>query len=224
MSKKELVLTVRKESLHDLPQRGYTPFTVERDFDYYFDNNEVVIGSRTWLETNGDYKQLINYIVVQHDNKIFTFTRAGGGEGRLKGKTAVAVGGHVSLTDVIINDTVSPETLNLQATFLQSCVRELYEELGIDMLNEHGVVADFGLSGIITNFGDTPNTVQDVHIGVVANIILNDDYNFEAMCESCEAEGMILNKPYTPAHTLEGHEIDAIDLEEWSKILLEAIV
>ena len=223
-SKKELVLTVRKESLRDLPQRGYTTFTNDKDFNYYFDNNEVVIGSRTWIENDGNFKQLVNYIVIQHEGKILSFTRNWGGESRLKGKTAIAVGGHCGVIDVIIDDTTSPESINLQSTFLASCVRELYEELSIDILDNDGCVSDVGLSGIITNFGDTPNTVQDVHIGIVVNVVLNDTYNFEKMFESCADEGMTLNEFYTPSTIKHHHDIDAIDLEEWSKILIDQMV
>jgi len=56
---------------------------------------------RSEMEHDPSMKQIIPYLIVRYDSKVFAFQRsAEGGETRLHGKFSVGVGGHINRADV----------------------------------------------------------------------------------------------------------------------------
>ncbi len=82
------------------------------------DPEQLLFLPRAAAETDPSFKQLIPYAVLRRDGLVFHYRRAGGGEGRLRGKRSIGIGGHV-------NDSDGPPATAARAGFL----RELAEEV-----------------------------------------------------------------------------------------------
>lgn len=53
------------------------------------------------VEEDPTLKQIIPYVIIRHDGRLFLFQRSGaGGEARLHGKYSIGVGGHINKSDV----------------------------------------------------------------------------------------------------------------------------
>jgi predicted NUDIX family phosphoesterase len=103
--------------------------------------------ARPIAEEDPAYKQLIPYVVLRNDARIFLMGRThAGGDPRLHGKATIGVGGHINPVD----DGADPLTDGLR--------REWAEELIADWTPE------FGLLGLLN---DDSNAVGSVHLGVV---------------------------------------------------------
>ncbi|HVU87081.1 MAG TPA: phosphoesterase [Pirellulales bacterium] len=106
------------------------------------------------MEEDPSFKQLIPYCVFRHVDAagrphVFAYTRGKGqGEGRLRSKRSVGIGGHISSDDSHAGDNVYQEGMR----------RELDEEIFIDTAYTERCV------GLI-NDDETP--VGQVHLGVV---------------------------------------------------------
>ena len=140
-----------------------------------------------WLaEQDPTILQIIPYVIcITEDNKILSYQRKGGGEGRLEGKHSIGIGGHV-------NDTDCPTGPNRPMSWdiiINGAVREVSEELDIDAdyvrsrLREIGTVyvpSDDGGDKV----GPGPN-VGEVHIGVVYTLLVTEHVTIN------DNEGMI---------------------------------
>ena len=115
---------------------------------------------RGLMETNEQFKQLIPYIVLRYEDKIFIMQRRDdASEERLKSKMSIGVGGHIRPDD--IEDVAQ---FNLHS--LDWALRELNEEItGCDTRTAR-------LVGLIN---DDSTEVGRVHCGVVYDIVLTHD-------------------------------------------------
>jgi predicted NUDIX family phosphoesterase len=106
------------------------------------------------MEEDPSFKQLIPYCIFRHKgtdgrDMVFAYTRGKGqGEGRLRSKRSVGIGGHISSDDVLAGDNVYQEGMR----------RELAEEVFIDTEYTERCV------GLIN---DDQSPVGQVHLGVV---------------------------------------------------------
>lgn len=115
--------------------------------------------NRTKIENNNDYKQIIPYILICSENKIFTYKRKGK-ETRLHNLCSVGIGGHIELID---------EDSENYKTIINGARRELQEELGLKNLRPQWL-------GIIN---EEIYPVGSVHIGFVFKIKLGRNYNIK---------------------------------------------
>ncbi|MEK6250226.1 MAG: phosphoesterase [Planctomycetales bacterium] len=112
--------------------------------------------SRSEVEEDPSFKQLIPYCVFQHTDtenniSIFQYTRGSGqGEGRLHAKQSVGIGGHISLIDAEVAGDLHPYEEGMQ--------RELNEEISLESPFTSKCV------GLIN---DDETAVGRVHLGVV---------------------------------------------------------
>ena len=105
---------------------------------------------RPLAEENPAFKQLIPYVVVRDDARIYLMERtAAGGDARLHGKASIGVGGHLNPVD----EGEDPLTDGLR--------REWSEELLTDWEPQ------FRLVGLLN---DDSNPVGSVHLGVVFEV------------------------------------------------------
>lgn len=101
-------------------------------------------------ELDPEFKQIIPYVVVMHDNKIWCTHRLNGGDARLQGCYSIGTGGHIDDGERIRD----------------AMMRELNEEIGIVDADYIGSV----LKGYIL---DNSSAVNSVHLGVVYVLNIN---------------------------------------------------
>jgi predicted NUDIX family phosphoesterase len=106
--------------------------------------------ARPQAEDDPTHKQLIPYVVVRDDERVFLMQRTdAGGDARLHGKASIGVGGHLNPVD------------DGDDALLAGLRREWDEEL------EAGWEPDFELVGFLN---DDTNPVGAVHLGVVFTV------------------------------------------------------
>ena len=152
---------------------------------------------RGLMETNEQYKQLIPYIVLRHQDHIFVMQRRDDAtETRLRSKMSIGVGGHIQPSD--IND-VSQFSLHS----LNWATRELNEEIdGCEILSAR-------LVGMIN---DETTGVGRVHCGVMYEVILTHD---QISIKSEHKTGRFMSI----AECFEQYE----HMESWSQIALDQL-
>ncbi len=199
---------------------GIRPFDEAAD-QAVFDNHNVWVGPRGWLDKKGEedtnFVQPIPYIVVRDGEKILSYIRGGdGGESRLHNLVSVGIGGHVDASDAIFNDD---GMIDLRKTLSVSAVREICEELGIelpdDVLEQHPDLLAW--THIIQS---QAKPVDSVHIGLVCEIDLKilrgfaPEFNFETAIENAEY--------LTPAELVERDARageDRFEMETWTGLV-----
>lgn len=87
---------------------------------------------RAFLESTSDYRQIIPYVILRHDNKLLVCTRTReGGEPGLYDKATIGFAGHCDLADAVEHNG----SLFLEATISKTIMRELKEEFNLS--NSH---------------------------------------------------------------------------------------
>ena len=222
MSKFEQVLTVRASSVHlsdGFTAAGSTESEKKELFNEILRPEEVVIGSRHWLENDSNFLQLIPSVVFRKpDGTVAWYNRIkGSGESRLVGNATTNFGGHINTLDLQTFD----ETFNLKKTIINNIYREIEEELGVN--SDEITSSEFG--NYFTEFKgfifDSSNDVGLKHLGLLFVFDVEQDLEFDASI--AESEGMLLKGWNTPDALLIHHELDVINLENWAKIVLEAL-
>lgn len=145
----------------------------------------VKMASRLVCETDKSVLQWLPYLILRNEKReIFTYQRpVGGGESRLYGDLSIGLGGHVdSLPDV--GQTLA----NHLAT---EALRELVEEVGMDVEGDRGVALLAMIEGKITNgdFGVLrihDGDVGEYHMGLA--IILDVESTWLTKLEAGEVE------------------------------------
>lgn len=107
---------------------------------------------RCEAEIDPEWKQIIPYVVVRCENKIFCTHRLNGGDARLAGAYSIGTGGHIDVGERIYD----------------AMRRELDEEVGIKEKDILGYVVE----GYIL---DEASEVNRVHLGVVIDMVITRD-------------------------------------------------
>lgn len=212
MSKTAHIVAVRVGSLGDL---GFGISAHPDDVSHIFDEGEVWIGPRPVLEQDEDFIQPIPYIVVRDGDQYLAYKRgAGGGDARLHSKVSIGFGGHVDLADAVVDDQ---GVVDLRRTMAVACIRELNEELGINLppLEAGDSIPSWLKWSHVISANATP--VDKVHIGLVVMIELDqlphlDIGNFEDVIEGAywsTADGFVTDVA-----------AGQIELESWTALAL----
>ena len=158
----EDVLVVKTEKLKDYIHGRVGLLTDKREamLDIIIHEHEFI--PRPAAEEDPSYRQIIPYVVLLQEGRVFTTRRLNkGGEARLHGKISVGIGGHINPVD----------ELDPERVLMRGLERELHEEVAIEMMGElvpQGVIND-----------DT-NSVGSVHLGlcftmeVAGNVSVNE--------------------------------------------------
>lgn len=94
--------------------------------EYELNLADLMLGQRAALEKDDDFRQVLPISIFTHKGKIWTYERTPkGGEERLHNKTAIAVGGHWDIADLVIVDGV----IDLGESLDQAAKREIAEEV-----------------------------------------------------------------------------------------------
>lgn len=211
MSKLEQVLAVR----NTVVAQGFTKVPDYLSLDDLFKPEDVMIGSRAWLEDDEYFLQLIPYCVITSGDKILAYTRTSqGGEGRLHGKVSVGLGGHINGFDtqpLSLNDGV----IGIAKTVYKSAYRELEEEIALPIDLDDAY--DWEFKGLIY---DNSNAVGRVHLGLLLDCKLNLILNDVKHKITSEDKGVNILGFFDAEYLLTSEEIE---LENWSRIALEAL-
>ncbi|MGD9126647.1 MAG: phosphoesterase [Planctomycetia bacterium] len=199
--KNEKVMVVPTEVFHQLGHFQGFSAEVDRYVGTLLDPTHLSFRPRGEVETDPSFKQLIPYVLFLHENgdgqkTIFEYVRSKKvGEGRLKSKRSVGIGGHISSEDV---QTGSAHP------FEEGMRRELEEEVTIDTPYKAQCV------GMIN---DDENEVGRVHLGMV--------YIFNVESPNVEiSEDELIESGFKPVDELLAN-LDGF--ETWSSITLEAL-
>lgn len=104
-------------------------------------------------ELDPSFKQVIPYVVLRYQDKVFCTHRLNGGDARLAGGYSIGTGGHIDSDENVYD----------------GMYRELKEEVGIGMNDIMG----YSVNGFIL---DNSSAVNSVHLGVVISmVIIRDD-------------------------------------------------
>lgn len=197
----EQVLVVPTEEFHKLGYFQGVSTDVEHYLKRLLDPTLVSYRPRSEMEQDPSFKQLIPYVIFQHDDaegarRVFCYTRgAGQGEARLHLKRSIGIGGHISLEDAGHGST-NP--------YHEGMRRELAEEVIIETEYTDRCV------GMIN---DDETDVGKVHLGIV--------HVFEVKTSDVRPREAELQE--TGFRTLQELRELADTMESWSRICLEAI-
>jgi predicted NUDIX family phosphoesterase len=190
-----MVLVVPAARLHEAgPLEGFSP-EVERYLPALLDPAAMQFLPRAEAEDDPTYKQLIPYIVLRHGGRLFHYTRAGGGEARLRARRSVGIGGHISDADAA--GGTDP--------YRTGMLREVAEEVAIRC----GSV-DQPLGFI----NDDETAVGRVHLGVVHLFELETP-------DVTPREDALAGAGFAPAGELWD---EREEFETWSRFVLEEII
>ena len=110
---------------------------------------------RQQIEKDNSYKQLIPYVILRHENNIFSYRRSFHGlEKRLANKYSIGLGGHITARDIQAKRT----------TYVQGLYREINEEIELKTSFHEKTAA---------LINDDSDEVGKVHFGVVHIFLLD---------------------------------------------------
>jgi len=154
---------------------------------------------REFAEKAPEFKQLIPYIVLVHDNQYFRYQRGkGGGEQRLHKKYSLGFGGHINQSDY---------DGSFRDTFYNGLQRELWEELQISI----GDVRNYRITPAIDVINDNSDEVGEVHLGLV----------FAVVCTNPELKTHEADLGDAGWDSVENIMANKDKYESWSQILIE---
>jgi predicted NUDIX family phosphoesterase len=209
MSKQAHIVAIRTGSLGDL---GFGISAHPGDINFVLDEGEVWVGPRPVLETNEDFVQPIPYIVVKSGSRLLAYKRSSkGGEDRLHDKVSVGFGGHVDAADLTVSDE---GIINLRATLLDACSREIDEELGVKLSGDT-LAAVMKFTHVISS---NANAVDRVHIGLVGILDLDSLPNGSGI--AFKFEDTIENAEFL---TISALGDGTRNLESWTALLVERL-
>ena len=159
-----------------------------------------VFAPRPDLETDPRYLQLITYAVLRRsDGQVWTYQRTGG-DGRVKGRKSIGVGGHVDAVDQHIDCVLS--------TSRNALIRELSEEL----VNPPQLIPQQPIGWINEQISE----IGRVHIGLVWDITWMDETAPPQPAEGETLEGIGF-QPLTAIREANGFEL-------WSELACKLLI
>lgn len=146
----EQVLVVPTALFHDLGRfQGFQADGVDRYLKTLLDPAYTSFRPRVEVEEDPGFKQLIPYCLLRCGDQVFHYTRGKiGGDGRLRSKRSLGIGGHISLEDQVKSADV----------YREGMWREIEEEIEI---------ASPWTESCVGLINDDETDVGRVHLGVV---------------------------------------------------------
>jgi predicted NUDIX family phosphoesterase len=208
----EILVGITTNRLNEIGMfQGFVPATQERRALLDLDGLRWM--RRGSAESDPTFKQLISYVIVEDVNggDIWTYTRTKqSGEGRLKLKSSIGIGGHINVDDMggIGSDgKLLIEAQGIGEAFQKAVQREFLEEVNC--------TSQFTMwfRGFIN---DDSNDVGKVHLGLVY-LVKMDGRGITPKEDKLKDEGFLSISSLRHAHDVELK----LDLESWSKLCLE---
>ena len=194
----ENVLVVRRSLFDQLGSFHGLNFGPRKYLDAILSHENNFFRRREQAESNASYKQLIPYVLLVHDDRVFYYVRGKrAGEQRLVAKGSIGIGGHLNEGDAGLFH-LDEENYN------RVVEREVHEEIHLLTKFQNRVV------GLIN---DDTTEVGQVHLGIVHVFRLA-----EPKVEKREA--MITNIAFLGKNELVARRES---LETWSQICLDSL-
>lgn len=172
--------------------------------DYELDRSHIMLGQRAVLEQDDRFRQLLPVAILLHDGKIWAYRRApSGGETRLHGLIAVAIGGHFDACDVVLNDSV----VDIETSIDIALRRELSEEIDMNVNITRSYTFKKALCADDTE-------VDRLHMAIV-NVYEVDGNDVKPSEDALENLGFV-----TPESLLDGDQ----PIEAWTKYICQLLV
>ena len=115
-------------------------------------NAEMQPMLRCEAELDPGFKQVIPYVVLRYQDKVFCTHRLNGGDARLAGGYSIGTGGHIDNSESVYD----------------GMYRELKEEVGVT----DSVIMGYSVNGFIL---DNSSAVNSVHLGIVISMVITTD-------------------------------------------------
>lgn len=155
MARDEEVLVVKRTVVEQEGMFHGLNFEVDRYLRRLFAPGVLQFMPRSQAEKSPEYKQLIPYVIMNHDNKYLTYVRGKrAGETRLVGNRSIGIGGHINPID----DEAPLFDADFRPMYSAAVEREVDEEVLIEANHTDRIVA---------LLNDDSNEVGQVHLGVV---------------------------------------------------------
>ncbi len=212
MTEKLALVLRRKDVTTVIPNLPELPTPADTDAvmivgdtpDELFDLEPLLL-PRSVCETDTNYLQIIPYVMVVFEDKILTYRRGkAGAESRLFDLDSIGFGGHI--------DELPKEGESLKQLIARETIRELKEELGIDVeISEE----EMGLTVVV--YSDATE-VNEVHLGLAFCIYLDKEV-VKTVDERAE-QGIIDNLRWQTFEQILDNLEKGTKLELWSSMIL----
>jgi predicted NUDIX family phosphoesterase len=196
----EKVLVFNTTILRDIGEfQGYT-FEIEKYLNSLLLPDNLLFLPRSLVEVDERYKQIIPYVVIQHGNSLFSYTRGDlSSEMRLVRKRSIGIGGHIQPIDT------STGCFSGISILQNAAKREISEEV---------IVNSFHTEHTFALINDDSTEVGRVHFGVV--------FLWHLVHPSVVSkEEMIAEAGFSQIDELVKHRNN---FETWSQLVLDALV
>ena len=225
MKHQEHIFAVPANIVPKADNTNLVPFNVE--------GGDIFIGQRAGLEVNPNYRQILPYVLVECNGKLFCYQRTKGiGEDRLLGKHSIGIGGHIDLTD--ISHGPQAGTLDWDTTYYTSVMREVMEEICPALQDGNTatqVATTFGSYILVDGqWTSEPVSVERLRTNLVEmQSKIAAEGGVEAVHLGCPILISVTTEEWTTAEDelvfngfMDPQDIlDEFDCERWTEILLE---
>jgi predicted NUDIX family phosphoesterase len=200
MSEEEQVLVVERATLERVGMFDGLTFDVERYLGELFTPGAARFLSRSLVEADPAYKQLIPYVIMTCSGKFLSYVRGRrAGESRLVGLRSIGIGGHINP-----GDDLPLFSADLRGAYATAVAREVAEEVCVESRHTDHVVA---------LLNDDSTEVGRVHLGIVHLWVLDRP-------DVTKREQMITQMGFlSPADLQQVRDT----LETWSRLCLERL-
>ena len=220
LMKTELILATFDQTFNDKLEATGRDVILTRSAGSYgqiYDPTMLMMGSRHTLDKNPAFthiRQLIPYVIIKCGDDIAVYSRTAlSTESRLHDKLSIGFGGHIDLDDIIVQSE-SFSHIDVRQTVINSCYRELHEELDLGIDNvvypPHDCQAHTGIETHL-NIISKEDAVGTVHLGLVYIVEVEDRTKL-----TIEPELNFVGW-YTEAYIRANLELEFSGLEGWSK-------
>ncbi len=155
MAQEEQVLVIERKVLEQAGSFQGLTFDVQRYLREIFVPGVPRFLSRSQVEKDPSYKQLIPYVIMSNDGKYLSYVRGKrAGEARLLNLRSIGIGGHINPIDADNSSLFA----YLYENYLTAVEREVAEEVSVEANHTDSIV------GLLN---DDSNEVGSVHLGIV---------------------------------------------------------
>jgi predicted NUDIX family phosphoesterase len=157
MAQQEEVLVVERSVYEEIGAFQGLQFDVDKYIRRLFAPGVPRFMPRSQAEKDPSFKQLIPYVIMNHNGKYLTYVRGvRAGETRLVAKRSIGIGGHINPADDMPLFNVN--NANFYEAYLDAVRREIAEEVNVETSHTDTTVA---------LLNDESNEVGSVHLGIV---------------------------------------------------------
>jgi predicted NUDIX family phosphoesterase len=203
--------------------------------DAFFSDIKTKLVSRSVCENivDGSLVQVIPYIVIRKGRVVLSYSRGKlSGDKRLRGKRSVGLGGHVDYDIEVSASETDNVVLDYEPFLLSEAVRELNEELGVDVEDLYQYRYGLNYYLIYTSPEDLlADHVSKAHLGFVIDIDLSlvkineIRYLFDTTKIKTVEQEVVEDLYVDNIHyLLEDHKNQEIIIEPWSLKVLSLFI